>query len=135
MAKLRALIPLKLLISAAVVFALSFAAKPVIDALVPQEQATSNVLLIAIPFLFIFIPIILLYMAVIVFAGKLLGNRIPEAAHRIIDSVFVAGIILGIIGMFQPWLFALFRASFIMLLVSTLGFILWSHVAQKRAQR
>jgi hypothetical protein len=135
MAKIRALIPLKLLISAAVLLGLSFAARPAIVALASAEQANSNVLLIAIPFLLIFIPIILGYMAVIVFVGKLIGGRVPEAVHRFIEYVFIAGIFLGIVGMFQPWVFALFKVSFLILLFSTLSFILWSHVMAKRTTR
>jgi lipoprotein signal peptidase len=135
MGKIRPLIPVKLLVAAAVVFGLSFTARPLIDALVPQEKATSDVLIIAIPFLLIFVPIILSYMAVIVFVGKLLRERIPERAYRAIEYVFIAGIALGILSMFQPWLFALFKIGFLVLLASTLGFILWSHVMVKRTRR
>lgn len=135
MGTIRPLIPVKLLIAAAVVFGLSFAARPLIDALIPQEQVTSNVLIIAIPFLLIFVPIILSYMAVIVFVGKLLKEKIPEGVYRAIEYVFIAGIALGIFSMFQPWLFALFKIGFLVLLASTLGFILWSHVAMKRTRR
>ena len=135
MGKIRTLIPVKLLVAAAVVFGLSFTARPLIDALVPQEKATSDVLIIAIPFLLIFVPIILSYMAVIVFVGKLLRERIPERVYRAIEYVFIAGIALGILSMFQPWLFALFKIGFLVLLASTLGFILWSHVVMKRTRR
>jgi len=44
----------------------------------------------------------------------------------------MAGIVLGILGIFQPWVFALYGPSFVVLLVSTLFFILWSHVQPKR---
>jgi hypothetical protein len=135
MAKIRQLIPLKLLISALVVFALSFAARPVIGALVPAEQASANVLLFAVPYLLVFIPIILGYMVLIVFIGKLLHDRVPEAVYRGIEYVLIAGIALGVLGMFQPWLHALFKIGFFMLLFSTLGFILWSHILFKRVRR
>jgi hypothetical protein len=114
MGKIRRLIPMKLLIAAAVVFGLSFATRPLIAAIIPPEQASSDVLVIAIPFLFIFVPIILCYMSVI---------------------VFIAGIGLGIFGMFQPWVFALFKIGFLVLLASVLGFIMWSHVVMKRTRR
>jgi hypothetical protein len=135
MGKIRPLIPVKLLVAAAVVFGLSFAARPLIGALVPPEQAASDVLIIAIPFLLIFVPIILAYMSVIVFVGKLLKERVPERVYRAIEYVFIAGIALGILSMFQPWLFALFKIGFLVLLASTLGFILWSHVIMKRTRR
>jgi hypothetical protein len=135
MARIRRVIPLKLLISAVVIFALSFAARPLIAALVPPEQAASNILLIAVPYLFVFLPIILGYMALIVFVGKLLQEKLPEAAYRGIEYALIAGIGLGVLGMFQPWLQALFKIGFFLLLFCTLGFILWSHVLFKRARR
>jgi hypothetical protein len=49
--------------------------------------------------------------------------------------VLIGGIVLGVIGMFQPWLFAAYRFGFILLLVSTLGFILWSHIVPRDESR
>jgi hypothetical protein len=133
--KIRPLIPLKLLIAAVVLFGLSFAARPFLNAVVPDLQTSSNVLIIAIPFLLIFVPIILGYMCVIVFLSKLLYRRVPEAAYKAIEYVFIAGIVLGILSMFQPWVFALFKIGFFVLLGSLLGFMIWSHVAVKQRQR
>jgi hypothetical protein len=135
MGKIRRLIPLKLLIAAAVIFGLSFAARPLISALVPPEVASTDVLIIAIPFLFIFVPIILGYMALIVFVGKLLAQKIPEGVYKAVEYVFIAGIVLGILGMFQPWTFVLFKAGFFVLFGSLLGFMIWSHVMMKRTRR
>jgi hypothetical protein len=135
MAKIRSLIPVKLLVSAAVVLILSPIARPVIETLATKEQVSQNVLLTAIPFVLFFVSLVLVYMALIVFAGKLLSNRVPEGVYRTIEYVLIAGIALGVVGMFQPWLFALFKISFFVLLLSTLSFILWSHVALKRARR
>lgn len=135
MTKIRSIIPFKMLIAAVVLLALSPAAPSVIQALATKEAASSNVLLIAIPFLLIFVAIILGYMSLVVVVGKILANRVPERTHKIIEYVFMGGIGFGIIGMFQPWVFALFKVSFLVLLASTLGFILWSHVAMKRVVR
>ena len=135
MAKIRSLIPVKLLVSAAVVLILSSIARPVIETLATKEQVSQNVLLTAIPFVLFFVSLVLVYMALIVFAGKLLGNRLPEGVYRAIEYVLIAGIALGVVGMFQPWVFALFKISFFVLLLSTLSFILWSHVILKRARR
>lgn len=133
--KTRELIPLKLLIAAAVLLALSFAARPVLNSLVPNLQTSSNVILIAIPFLLIFVPIILLFMALIVFVSKLLHQRVSEKAYKTIEYVFIVGIVLGIISMFQPWTFLLFKPGFFVLFGSLLGFMIWSHVAMKRERR
>lgn len=135
MAKIRSLIPVKLLVSAAVVLILSPIARPVIETLATKEQVSQNVLLTAIPFVLFFVSLVLVYMALVVFAGKLLRNRVPEGVYRTIEYVLIAGIALGVVGMFQPWLFALFKISFFVLLLSTLSFILWSHITLKRARR
>jgi hypothetical protein len=135
MVDMRSLIPVKLLVSAAVVLILSPIARPVIETLATREEASQNVLLSAIPFVLFFVAIVLSYMALIVFAGKLLSNRVPEGVYRTIESALIACMALGVLGMFQPWLFALFRISFFVLLLSTLGFILWSHITLKRARR
>jgi hypothetical protein len=135
MVKIRSLIPVKLLVSAAVVLILSPIARPVIETLATKEQVSQNVLLTSIPFVLFFVSLVLAYMALIVFAGKMLSNRVPEGVYRTIEYVLIAGIALGVLGMFQPWLFALFKIGFFVLLLSTLSFILWSHITLKRARR
>jgi hypothetical protein len=135
MAKNRSLVPAKLLVSAAGVLILSPIARPVIETLATQEEVSQNVLLSAIPFILVFVAIVLAYMALIVFAGKLLSNRVSEGVYHTIEYVLIAGIALGVFGMFQPWLFVSFKISFLVLLLSTLSFILWSHVILKRARR
>lgn len=133
--KIRPLIPLKLLISAAVLFGLSFAARPALNALVPDLQTSSNVLLLAIPFLLIFVPVILVFMALIVFISKLLHQRVPEGPYKVIEYIFIAGIFLGILCMFQPWVFVLFKIGFFVLFGSLLGFMIWSHLVMKHKRR
>jgi len=133
--KIRPLIPLKLLIAAVVLFGLSFAAGPVLNALVPDFAASSNIIIVAIPFLLIFVPIILAYMSLIVFVSKILFQRVPERLYRIIEYVFIIGIVVGILCMFQPWTFVLFKIGFFILFGSLLGFMIWSHVARKLSRR
>jgi len=135
MSKIRPLIPLKLLIAAVVLLALSFAATPVLGSLVPDLQTSKNVLLLAVPFLMVFVPIILLFMALIVFISKILYQRVPERAYKSVEYVFIVGIVVGIISMFQPWTFMLFKPGFFILFGSLLGFMIWSHVAMKRERR
>jgi hypothetical protein len=135
MAKIRSLVPAKLLVSAAGALILSPIARPVIETLATPEEMSENVLFSAIPFILVFVAIVLVYMALIVFAGKLLSNRVSEGVYHIIEYVLIAGIGLGVFGMFQPWLFISFKISFLVLLFSTLSFILWSHVILKRARR
>jgi preprotein translocase subunit YajC len=37
--------------------------------------------------------------------------------------------------MFQPWLMIFYKIGFMVLLVSTLGFIWWSHIRPKQERR
>lgn len=48
-----------------------------------------------------------------------------------ITRLCIAGIILGILGMIQPWVFELFRYGFYVLLISTLVYIVISHVPER----
>ncbi len=133
--KIRQLIPLKLLIAAAVLLALSFGARPALEALVPDLETSSDVLILAIPFLLVFVPILLGYIALINFLSKLLHQRVSEPVYKLIEYLFIAGIAAGILGMFQPWTFALFRLGFFVLFGALLGFMIWSHLAMKQRRR
>jgi len=52
--------------------------------------------------------------------------------HSQIERIMIAGIVLGVIGMFQPWAFALFGWGFLLLAISTLGFTIISNVPVKK---
>jgi hypothetical protein len=71
-------------------------------------------------------------MSLIVFVSKILHERVPEKVYKSIEYIFVAGIFLGIIAMFQPWEFRLFKIGFFVLFIALLGFMVWSHLAMKR---
>jgi hypothetical protein len=53
----------------------------------------------------------------------------------VIETVLIVGIVAGVIGMFQPWLIIFYKYGFIVLLVSTLGFIWWTHVRPRGVLR
>ena len=42
--------------------------------------------------------------------------------------VCIAGIVIGILFMIQPWVFELFKPGFLILLAATLSFIVVSHI-------
>jgi hypothetical protein len=46
-----------------------------------------------------------------------------------VERVLIALILLGIVAMFQPIAIALYRYGFLLLLFSTIGFIIFSHMA------
>ena len=125
-------VPVTLLIVIAVLLALGFVAGRYINATMTQEQLADNVFINAIPFVLIFAAIILGFIAVIYVVASMLDNNISKSAHRIIEQILIVGIVLGVVGMFQPWVFEGYKYGFVLLLVSTLSFILWSHVTPKR---
>ena len=124
-------VPIALPIIIVVLLILGVLAGPIIASTATEEQLATNVFLSAIPFILIFAAIILTFITLIILTSNLLSHKIPERIYRPLERVIIAGIILGIIGMFQPWSFVLYRIGFFMLLISTLGFILWSHVKPK----
>ncbi len=128
-------VPIGLPVSAAALLVLGLVANFVIPAAATPEQLADNVLLNAIPFILVFVSIILTFITLIVAVASLLSHTISAQAYRRVEAVFIGGIVFGVVGMFQPWLFAWYQVGFLILLLSTLGFILWSHVTPRRARR
>jgi hypothetical protein len=126
-------IPIWLPITIVLLLILGFSAEPFIKARATEEQLAQNVLLSAIPFILVFVAIILTFITLIVIVARLINNNISRRYYRPVELALIGGIVLGIVGMFQPWLFGLFKLGFFLLLVSTLGFILWSHITPKAA--
>jgi hypothetical protein len=128
-------VPVTLLIVIAVLLVLGFLAGQYINATMTEEQLADNVFINAIPFVLIFVAIILTFIAVIYVVASMLDNNISPRAHRIIEQILIVGIVLGVVGMFQPWIFEGYKYGFVLLLISTLSFILWSHITPKRELR
>jgi hypothetical protein len=135
MAKIRLRIPVKLFIAIAITLVLGLVAGPVIKAITTQEQQSKNVLLSAIPFILIFVSILLTFISLIYMSASLLNDNISSRLYKSVENVLISGIVLGIFGMFQPWIMLLYKVGFMVLLVSTLGFIWWSHVKPKVIRR
>ena len=135
MAKTRFRIPYGLIISAIVSFVLGLAAGPLIRSWATEEQLARNVLLNAIPFILIFVSILLTFITLITVISRLLSNNIEARLYRIVETIIIAGIVLGVIGMFQPWHMIFYKYGFMVLLISTLSFILWSHIQPKGIRR
>jgi hypothetical protein len=132
MSKQRSAVPMKPISAALILSALGVAAFFLIQGTATPEQLAQNVLLSALPFILIFVAIILLFASLIIFTSARLSRKIAVLPHRIIETIAMAGIVLGIFSIFQPWLFILYQPGFLVLLFSTLFFILWSHVEPKR---
>jgi hypothetical protein len=121
-------VPIGLPISAIILLVLGYFAGPIIESITTEEQRATNVLLSAIPFVLIFVSIILFYIILIWLVATALNEKVPPTIYNIIERLTIAGIVLGIIGMFQPWVFSAYKYGFLLLLLSTLAFILWSHI-------
>lgn len=126
-------VPIGMPIAALVCLVLGLVAQQVIPSLVSEEQLARNVLYSAIPFILVFASIIIAFMCVVWFAASRLSDRVAEKVYRPIEYVLIGGILLGVFLMFQPWVFTLFRVGFFLLLFSTIGYILWSHVRPRVA--
>lgn len=135
MTKRRLRIPVGLFIAIIITLVLGLVATPVITALTTEEQRSTNVLLSALPFILIFVSILLTFISLINMSASVLNDHISPRIHRAIETILIAGIVSGIFGMFQPWLMILYKVGFLVLLVSTLGFIWWSHIKPKKVLR
>lgn len=82
------------------------------------------------PVLFIigFLAILLAYIFSIIFLARRLRGKIPHRIYTVVEIVIIAGILLGVFGIFQPWLQAGYTYGFTLLLYSTLSYIVWSHI-------
>lgn len=134
MEKRRPRVPIGLPIAGIILLVLGIVLRPVFQGM-PEEVLISNTIYNGIPFIMIFIAIIIFFITVIWLVTSVLNNNIPPNIYKPVEMVIIGGIVLGVLGMFQPWWFAAYRIGFHLLLVSTLSFILWSHVIPKAAQR
>ena len=95
---------------------------------IPEQTRIDNVIMIAVPFICYFVAIILVYIFLINVTSQILSNKISQKIYKPLNLIFIAGIIGGIILMLQPFTIVLFRISFMVVLVSLLFFMVWSHV-------
>jgi H+/Cl- antiporter ClcA len=124
-------VPRALPLSGVVLIVLGLIAMQVIPRLATPEQLARNVLLSAIPFILIFAAIIILYISFIWALATALKEVISPRTYNIVMKIIIAGILLGIVGMFQPWAMVFYTYGFVLLLFCTLTYIVWSHITPK----
>ncbi|HEC23006.1 MAG TPA: hypothetical protein ENI95_08825 [Chloroflexi bacterium] len=134
MAKIRPRVPIGLPITGVILLVAGLFIGPILHANIPEEKFAENVLLNAIPFILIFVAIVLFYITVIWLVASVLNNNVSHRLYRIIEAIIIAGIVSGVVGMFQPWAFILYRVGFHVLLISTIAYIMWSHIIPKGAR-
>ena len=88
----------------------------------------------AVYFIVGFVAIIVAFILFIIFLAKRLNGKVPQSTYNVVEKIIIAGILLGIFGMFQPWIHLGFRIGFHLLLFSTLAFIVWSHITPRATQ-
>jgi hypothetical protein len=135
MVNIRTILPIRLIIAIIVLLVAGAAAGPIIRSLATPEQLARNILLVGLPFIFIFAAIVLTFIGIITVASRAASEKISEQTFRKVEMAFIAGIVVGIISMYQPWFFNAYRYGFSLLLFSTLSFILWSHIVPKQIRR
>lgn len=133
--QLRPRVPIGLPITGVILLVVGLLIGPVIQANATEEQLAQNVLLSAIPFILVFVAILIFFISVIWLVASALNHNIPRRIYRPIEMGAIAGILLSVAGLFQPWSFFVYRYSFLALLAFTLFFILWSHVVPQGRQR
>jgi hypothetical protein len=134
MANRRLPFPIGLPVAAVILIVVAIVLGPVIRGM-PEETLVRNTILNGIPFILIFVAIILFFMTVIWTLASLLNGRVAPQVYKTIEAVIIGGIVLGVVAMFQPWAFVLFRWGFHLLLAATVGFIVWSHIRPAGEQR
>jgi hypothetical protein len=83
-------------------------------------------------FITVFLAILMAYIFfIIVPAAILLNGRIAPGIYGVVEKIIIAGIVLGVVGLFQPWIHLGFRVGFHILLASTLAFVAWSHITPR----
>ena len=127
-------VPKWLLIWGVVMLLFGIFVAPMITNNYSEEALNRNAILSGFQFLSIFIAVIIFYASAIWYLAYKLNGRIPDRIYRIIEFALIGGIILGIIGMFQPWFFPAFRYGFYLLLASTIGYIAFSHISPAPAE-
>lgn len=95
---------------------------------IPENVRIDNVIIIAVPFICYFVAVILVYIFLINVVSQILSHKISPKIYKPLNFLFIAGIIVGILMMLQPFTIVLFKVSFMVVLVSLLCFMVWSHV-------
>jgi hypothetical protein len=93
-----------------------------------SEAKQQEVLIKAIPFVAIFVSIVLAFICLVVIIAVAFEGKVPLRSYRPIEYLLIAGIILGTVGLFQGWKLFVYEFGFLWVLFSLLLFMIWSHL-------
>jgi len=82
-----------------------------------------------------FVTILLAFAFFIALVAAKLSGRVSQQVFGLIEKILVGGIVLGIFGMFQPWVLSGYRIGFQVLFFSTLAYTVWSHITPQDGPR
>jgi len=82
-------------------------------------------------FIPMFVAIIVAFGFFIAWVSRKLSGNIATRPFNIVTGLLIATILLGVVGMFQPWNIQFFSIGFKMVLIGTLSFTVWSHVTPR----
>ncbi|GAB1421264.1 hypothetical protein MASR2M15_14180 [Anaerolineales bacterium] len=94
-------------------------------------DVTDDVLIQAIPFIAIFIGILMLFIMLIAFIAIRLHKRISHRYHRLIELTLVIGILFALVSTFQSINMVGFSYGFLLLFIMWLSFTLWTHITPR----
>jgi hypothetical protein len=123
--------PFRLLAVALVLLIIGFVALP-ITSKPPAKVTATTVLITGIPFLFVFVAILLTYIAVIITFSRYYSGHLSEKRFNPLFYTCMGGIVLGVILMFQPFVLKLYTVGFLVLLFSLLTFMIVGHIMPKK---
>jgi FtsH-binding integral membrane protein len=87
-----------------------------------------------IKFMTVFLAILMTFIFFIAVMAAVLDQKIHPSLFNKVLLVLIIGIVLGVIGMFQPWSQDLYRIGFHVLFVSLFSFMFWTHITPKRIE-
>jgi hypothetical protein len=116
---------------ALILFAVALVFGPLTSGL--PEETRRSVLLNAAPFFATFVGILLLFILLIVIVATRFNGKVPGRTYQSVEITIILGIVVGVICLFQSWSNTPYQYGFSLLLISTLAFILWSHVVPHSA--
>lgn len=125
--------PYKLLTIALALLIIGLIVQP-ITSKPPAKVTATTVLITGIPFLLIFVAILLTYIALIATISRYYSGHLREKIFNPLFYICTAGIVAGIILMFQPFLQQLYTIGFLVLLFSLLTFMIVGHITPKKEQ-
>jgi hypothetical protein len=115
------------LIVGAVLIAIFVALRLILPGLLSAETGQ------AVAFFTVLVAILSGYICFIAFMSRLLSGRVPERLFVLLERFFIVAILLGIAGMFQPWVPVFYPLGFVLLFAATWVFTLWGYVIPKSA--